>query len=91
MAENTDYNERAELRKNLTAEGDAKKKLAIDMLNAEKQERLEKEKEAIRQRFLAGAQTEAEMKEELQALLHGDRAAYEAAMRNADKEKDRQS
>lgn len=54
----------------------------------EKADKLEAEKEAIRQKFLAGAQTEAELKQELQDLLHGSKDSLDAALRMADKEKD---
>lgn len=87
--DNPNYQERAELRKQIESEEEEKKKEALEKLNKEKAEKLDLEKEAIRQKFLAGAQTEAELRQELQELMHGNKDNLDAAIKMADKEKDK--
>ena len=62
----------------------------MEALDKEKEDKLEAQKKAIRDKFTMGAADEAEMRNELKDLMQGGQNNYEQMMNKADKDKKNQ-
>lgn len=82
--------DRKEKIKQLEEETEAKRQAALAQLAKEKEEALAAEKREIADKFLKGAQTDDELREELKKMLGADSAQMDFLLSQADKDKARQ-
>ena len=91
MLKNPDYTQQREGVKAAEKESEQLKKEGLDRLQREKEEKLEAQKKAIRDKFTMGAKDEEEMRNELMQLMQGGNGKYEEMMRQADLDKKKQN